>query len=72
MAIEKVPMHIARKMAGLSQKALGDMLGVAKSTIVSWEHGRTEPTIGQAKKIGEIVGIDYDDIIFLPSSTVKP
>lgn len=68
--IEKVPLHIARKLAGLTQAELAKALGVGESTILNWEKGRTEPTIGQAKKIGEIVGIYYDNIIFLPSDTV--
>lgn len=68
--IEKVPLHIARKMAGLTQAELGNEVGVSESTVLSWEKGRTEPTIGQAKKIGEVVGIYYDNIIFLPTTTV--
>ena len=68
--IEKVPLHIARKMAGLTQAELGQAVGVSESTVLNWEKGRTEPTIGQAKKIGEVVGIYYDNIIFLTTTTV--
>ena len=43
----------------------------SESTVINWEKGRTEPTVSQAMRIGEVVGIDYDDIIFLPQTTVK-
>ena len=66
MAIEKVNLATARKHAGLTQKKLAVACGVAESTVANWENYRTEPTISQAKKIGEACGINYDDIIFLP------
>lgn len=72
MAIEKVTLPVARKIAGLTQKALADALNVSESTILKWEKGRTEPTVSQAIAIGEAVGIPYDNIIFLPQNTVKP
>ena len=70
MAVEKITLPAARKMAGMSQKQLGDAIGVSESTIISWEKFRTEPTISQAKEIGKAVGVYYDDIIFLPRDTV--
>lgn len=70
MAIEKITLPAARKMANLTQKALGIRCGVSESTVSNWEKGKTEPTITQAKQIGEAVGVFYDDIIFLPKNTV--
>lgn len=72
MAIEKVTLPIARKIAGLTQKELGLAVGVSESTVVNWEKGRSEPTVIQAQKISELTRIPLDCIIFLPSSTVKP
>lgn len=72
MAIEKVTLPVARKIAGLTQKGLGNEVGVSESTVISWEKGRSEPTVSQAQKISEITGIPLDCIIFLPSNTVKP
>ena len=69
MAVEKITLPAARKMANLTQKALGEKLGVSESTVANWENGKSEPTIFQAKKIGEAVGIFYDDIIFLPKKS---
>lgn len=65
MAIEKVTLPVARKIANISQKSLASSLGVSESTVINWEKGRSEPTVSQAIAIGEVVGIPYDKIIFL-------
>lgn len=70
MAIEKVTLPVARKIANLTQKKLGLLVGVSESTVINWEKGRSEPTVSQAKAIGEATGIPYDNIIFLASNTV--
>ena len=70
MAIEKVTLPVARKIANLTQKQLGLAVGVSESTVANWEKGRTEPTVSQAKAIGEATGIPYDNIIFLTQDTV--
>lgn len=70
MAIEKVTLPVARKIAGLTQKDLGEKVGVSESTVYKWEKGIAEPTVTQAKMIAAAVGLDYDDIIFLPLVTV--
>ena len=72
MAIEKVTLPVARKIANLSQKKLGEAVGVSEGTVGNWERGKSEPSVEQARKISEVVGIDLDSIIFLPSNTVKP
>lgn len=72
MAIEKVTLPVARKIAGMTQKNLADAIHVSESTIHKWEKGRSEPSVSKAIAIGEAVGIPYDDIIFLPQNTVKP
>lgn len=66
MAIEKVTLPVARKIANLTQKELGAAVGVSESTVINWEKGRTEPTVSQAKAISEATGIPCDCIIFLP------
>ncbi|MBQ8263207.1 MAG: helix-turn-helix transcriptional regulator [Oscillospiraceae bacterium] len=68
--IEKLTLPAARKLANLTQRELASRCNVSESTVINWEKGRTEPTVSQAVKIGEAVGIYYDHIIFLPESTV--
>lgn len=70
MAIEKVTLPVARKIANMTQKGLASAVGVSENTVINWEKGRTEPTISQAKAIGEATGIPYDNIIFLAQNTV--
>ena len=70
MAIEKVTLPVARKIAKISQKTLAEKVGVTEKTVVNWEKGRTEPTVSQAQAISVVTGVPLDTIIFLPESTV--
>ena len=72
MAIEKITLPAARKLANLTQKELAIACGVSETTVYHWEKGTREPSVSQAKKIGQLCGVHYDDIIFLPKVTVKP
>lgn len=72
MAIEKITLPVARKIANLTQMDLARFCGVSVTTVSSWENHKSEPSISQAKKIGKACGIPYDDIIFLPEDTDKP
>lgn len=66
----KITLPAARKNANMTQKDLANACGVSESTVSNWEKGKTEPTVSQARKIGELVGIHYDNIIFLTQVTV--
>lgn len=66
----KLTLPAARKNVNMTQKALAIACGVSESTVSNWENGKSEPTVSQAKLIGEVVGINYDNIIFLPRTTV--
>lgn len=70
MAIDRISVPAARKEANLTQADLALSCGVSVATVANWEKGKTEPTISQAKKIAEVVGVDLDDLSFLPSITV--
>ena len=66
----KLTLPAARKNANMTQKDLASALGVSVTTVENWESGRTEPTISQARKIGELVDLHIDDIIFRRSDAV--
>ena len=70
MAIEKITMIAARKLAGLTQQQMAQACGVSVGTVSRWEKGIKDPTVTQAKRIGEVCGVHYDDIIFLPTVTI--
>ena len=46
IAMEQDPHELARRRraAGLSQKALSEVLGVGYSTVFQWEQGKRHPT----------------------------
>jgi putative transcriptional regulator len=42
--VPKVDVAQIRKETGLSQSAFAKSIGVAKGTLLNWEHGRRQPT----------------------------
>jgi len=59
----------ARKHAGLTQKGLAEMIGVAPITLQQYERNKRQPKLGQLQKIatatqvdiGYLLQIDHDD-----------
>lgn len=51
-----------RVNAELTQEELGNKLGVNKATISNWELGKTEPSVTNLKKIGEICNFPFERI----------
>ena len=47
----------ARKRKGLSQAALGKLLGVKAQTIGRWETGKSEPNLETINKLCEILDV---------------
>lgn len=45
-----------RKEAGMSQKELGELLGVGQTTVSAWEIGRNEPDNESLAKMGKLFG----------------
>lgn len=70
MVYEKVTLPVARQIVGMTQKDLANAMNVSESTVLNWEKGRSEPTVGQALKIAEVVNRPIDSIIFLPKNAV--
>lgn len=48
----------ARKAKGLTQKELGEKLGVADSVITNYESGRQNLTIDTLQRIAEVLEVD--------------
>lgn len=51
-----------RVNAELTQQELADKLGVNKATISNWESGKTEPSVTNLRKIGEICCFPFERI----------
>lgn len=62
----------ARVNAGLTQAEAAAKLGVSPDTLSNWEARKTFPNVPQIKRIEEVYGVTYNDIIFLPGDSVKP
>ena len=67
----QVTLRAARINAGYTQRQAAVGLGVTRDTIGNWERGRSFPDAVQIKKIEEFYGIPYDNLLFLPSNTLK-
>lgn len=53
----------ARKRAGLTQKALGEKMGLAPQTIAQWENGLRNPKIGTIKAIAKALGVRDNELL---------
>lgn len=51
-----------KKVGGITQKELADMLGITSVTIGNWESGRCNPSVAIAMKVGEVLGIAWYEI----------
>lgn len=58
-----------RKSRGLSQKALGDRLGLGQGTVSQWEVGRTMPDLQTVIALADFYGVSTD---FLLGRTDNP
>lgn len=47
----------------LTQKQFGDAIGVSGSCIQHWEANYTEPDIPAMRKMKQVFGVSYDEII---------
>ena len=58
----KMTLKAARVNAGLTLKDASKELGVGLQTLVSWETGKTSPTLRKTKRICEVYQIQIQDI----------
>ncbi len=60
---------LGEKIAGLrqeknmTQQAFADVMGVTRQAISNWERNKTEPDVAALKKIGQVFGIDMNDLL---------
>lgn len=65
----KTTMKFARLSAHFTQKQVADALGITSSRYASWENGKTDIPHRFVNPFCDFVGVDVDDLIFLPIST---
>lgn len=60
-----ITLKAARVNRGYTQDAAAKIIGVTVDTISNWERGKSFPNVPQLKKIEEVYGVTYNDLIFL-------
>lgn len=68
MEMLRISLAAARVNANLTQEYVAKKLRVTKNTVVSWEKGRSEPSISQGRELSDLYGIPLD-YIFLPAKS---
>jgi transcriptional regulator with XRE-family HTH domain len=63
---------LARRHAGLSQRALAEATGVSPSTIARIEKGRMEPTVALITRLVEACGLDLRMSLVEPGRLRRP
>lgn len=61
-----------REESGLSQKALADIVGISRFSIMDYESGRKSPTLDTARKIANALGKSLDMLDGLEPPTESP
>ena len=67
MEVLEMTMEAARRNAKLTQIDAAKAIGISKSTLISYEKGRSVPKIDVAKRIATVYGCSVNQIIFLPN-----
>ena len=53
----------ARQARGLTQKAVGDALGVTRQYVYAWEAGRRNPGPKHLAKLADVLGLQVTDLL---------
>ena len=61
----KISIKAARVEARKTQEEVAKALHVGKQTIVSWESGKTSPTIEKAQEFCNFCNVPFDRVSFL-------
>lgn len=65
----KLTLKAARVNKGLTQKDAAKLMGVSRNVISNWERQISFPDVLQVKRIEEVYGLQFKEIIFLPSES---
>lgn len=66
----KMTLKAARSNIGLTQKTAAQIIGISEFTLSNYERGLSFPDVPIIKKIEDLYGIEYKDIIFCPKNAV--
>ena len=60
-----ITLKAARINKNLTQQQAAKKLGISKDTLRNYEHGKSYPDVILIKKIENLYGVTYNDLIFL-------
>lgn len=60
----KVTLKTARELKKLSQEEAAKLIGVSVDTLSNYERGKTFPDVKTLKRIEEVYGVSYNQLIF--------
>jgi DNA-binding transcriptional regulator YiaG len=66
----KLTLEAARRNVKLKQADVAKVLNVNIGTVLSWEKGYTVPDAAQAAILCELYDVKFENLIFLPKSSV--
>ena len=66
----RVTLKAARINAGFTQQEAAERIGVTSDTICNWERAKRFPKALHIRQIEKVYGVPYDNLIFLPNSTL--
>jgi transcriptional regulator with XRE-family HTH domain len=61
-------LRTARRSAGLTQRQLGEQLGVESITVSRWERGVTTPSLPRLRRIAELTETTVSDLVRMPDA----
>lgn len=61
-----ITLKSARVNVNLTQEQAAKKIGITKDTLSNYERGKSYPDVLIIKKIEEVYGVSYNDLIFLP------
>jgi len=67
----KMTLRAARTNVKMQQKKAATALGISNKTLSKWENGLSMPKADKIDLICALYKVTYDDLIFLPSDSLK-
>lgn len=58
MSLAKHVLHLRTKMLLLTQRELGDKLGVDPMTVSRWERGKVDPSLAHLRSMAMLAGVE--------------
>lgn len=62
----RLTLKTAREIKGFNQAEAAQKIGVSTDTLGNYERGKSYPDIPVLRKIEEVYGVKYSQLIFLP------